>query len=164
MWSYRSDERHRSRKQRVTGVLLGGVLSGLLLAACGGGSDGAADPTTTGSAPQATTTTAAPTTTQAPTTTLAPTTTQAPTTTVATTTPGADLVAQGELIFQETAGGIGCQACHGKDARGGVGPNIIGKSAEVIQGNLDTNPNMTFIILTPQEVEAVAAYLATLPS
>lgn len=73
-----------------------------------------------------------------------------------------ELIAQGEDLFQNTAGGIGCQACHGRDALGDIGPNILGKSAETIQVQLDTNDIMYFIILSPQEVEAIAAYLAWL--
>jgi mono/diheme cytochrome c family protein len=70
-----------------------------------------------------------------------------------------ELVAAGEKIFQETAGGIGCQACHGRDALGDVGPNIVGKSAETIQTQLDTNEAMQFIILSSEDIEALAAYL-----
>ncbi len=80
----------------------------------------------------------------------------------AATPPAADLVALGEELFQRTAGGIGCQACHGSDALGDFGPNILGKSAETIKVQLDTNENMTFIILTDEEIEAIAAYLAVL--
>ncbi len=74
----------------------------------------------------------------------------------------AQLIALGETLYQETAGGIGCKACHGTDARGEAGPNIIGKSADTIRVNLETNENMMFIILNDEEIEAIAAYLATL--
>lgn len=73
-----------------------------------------------------------------------------------------DLIALGEEIYQVTAGGIGCKACHGPDALGDVGPMILGKSAETITIQLDTNEAMQFIILTPEEIEALAAYLAYL--
>ena len=74
----------------------------------------------------------------------------------------AELISQGEEIFQKTAGGVGCQACHGRDALGDVGPGILGKSAETIWGQLETNEAMQFIILTEAEVDTLAAYLGWL--
>jgi mono/diheme cytochrome c family protein len=99
-----------------------------------------------------------------------------PTAEVATTTPPepevvettvpsaseADLLALGEEVYQVTAGGIGCKSCHGTDGLGDIGPAIIGKSAETIRIQLDFNENMFFIILTDEEIEAVAAYLKVL--
>ena len=71
---------------------------------------------------------------------------------------------KGEGLYQRTAGGICCQACHGTDAKGGnLGPNIRGKSAEDIQRAL-TSDQMSFINLTNEEIEAVAAYLKYLAS
>ena len=70
-----------------------------------------------------------------------------------------DLIALGETIFQETAGGIGCQACHGRDGKGDIGPDIRGKSFETIMIQLESNEAMAFIILSVDEVEALAAYL-----
>lgn len=76
------------------------------------------------------------------------------------------MVARGEKIFQETAGGVGCQYCHGKDARGDVGPNIVGKSEEAIANALGTVLQMSFIQqttpLSDQDIEALEAYLASL--
>jgi len=84
-----------------------------------------------------------------------------------TPTPKADtaaLKAKGEEIFQKTAGGVGCQYCHGKDAKGGnLGPDIRGKTGEEIIGALGRDP-MTFIYLTDEEIEAVAIYLKYLQS
>ncbi|MCZ7574276.1 MAG: cytochrome c [Ardenticatenaceae bacterium] len=78
----------------------------------------------------------------------------------------ADLVARGEKIFQETAGGVGCQYCHGKDARGDVGPNIVGKPEEAIRNALGSVLQMSFIQqttpLSDQDIQAVAAYLKSL--
>ena len=69
-----------------------------------------------------------------------------------------------EGLYQRTAGGAGCQACHGADAKGGnLGPNIRGKSAEDIQRAL-TSDQMSFINLTNEEIEALAAYLKYLAS
>ena len=138
------------------------ALVALVAAACGGGSSAAADP-----APE--TTSVATTVAVA----VVPTSTSAaaapPSTVTATseaprdiTAGSTDLVALGEELFQRTAGGIGCQACHGKDALGDVGPMILGKSAETIKVQLDFNPNMAFIILTDEEVDAIAAYLGVL--
>lgn len=73
-----------------------------------------------------------------------------------------ELIAQGELIFMETAGGVGCQFCHGKDAAGMVGPDIRGATGLMVQGALDRAPDMAFITLEPWEFYAIEAYLATL--
>lgn len=73
--------------------------------------------------------------------------------------PDANLVSRGEKLFQETAG---CQACHGKDARGGKGPNVQGKKADDIRFQLEKNPAMSSIKLSPGEIDALAAYLQSL--
>ena len=74
------------------------------------------------------------------------------------------VVEQGEDIFQRTAGGTGCQACHGMDADGinGSGPRIVGRPANAIRSALGRVPQMSHIELTDEEIEAVAAYLWTL--
>jgi mono/diheme cytochrome c family protein len=68
-------------------------------------------------------------------------------------------VAAGEQLFQVTAGGVGCQLCHGSDATGLIGPNIVGKTADDIRFQFENNDQMKFITLTDGEIEAVAAYL-----
>lgn len=73
-----------------------------------------------------------------------------------------DLIAQGELIFQKTAGGIGCQACHGTDATGLIGPDIRGRTFGQIGAALGLVDAMSFIMLTEDQMKAVAAYLQTL--
>ena len=75
-----------------------------------------------------------------------------------------EVLALGEEVFQRTAGGTGCQACHGTDARGnrGVAPNITGRSAGAIRGALNRVSQMRHITLNDEEIEAVAAYLRTL--
>lgn len=70
--------------------------------------------------------------------------------------------AAGKIIFEETAGGVGCQQCHAMDATGDVGPDIRGRSAADILNQLQINENMTFIELSQQEAEQVSAYLAYL--
>lgn len=75
---------------------------------------------------------------------------------------GPDPVTQGEAIFQRTAGGVGCQYCHGTDAAGDIGPTLLGRGAGDIVGALDRVEMMGFIYLEPTEIQAVAAYLATL--
>lgn len=69
------------------------------------------------------------------------------------------LVAVGENVFQRTAGGVGCQLCHGVDARGLVGPNIVGKTEDAIRSQFETNAQMQFIILSDKEMTGVATYL-----
>jgi mono/diheme cytochrome c family protein len=77
--------------------------------------------------------------------------------------PEGDIVALGERLYQKEAGGIGCQYCHGQDARGDVGPNIRGKSLAAILQAVGTIPNMQMMAnLTDEEFEAIAAYLETL--
>ncbi len=78
---------------------------------------------------------------------------------------GGDLLAQGKVIFEKTAGGVGCATCHGLDGRGNGpakvnAPNIRGKNEGdvriAIQGGV---PIMTFIKLSDEEITAVVAYL-----
>jgi mono/diheme cytochrome c family protein len=65
----------------------------------------------------------------------------------------------GKKIFEETAGGVGCSSCHGEKAEGDIGPAIHGQDAVAILEQLKTNEAMSFIELTPEEVDQVAAYL-----
>ncbi len=147
----------KQSQQRARGAVasLAAALA-LLLTACASSSESAeTEPPATAAPTTAAPTTAAPTT--VPATTSAPTTTEAP--------PGslppdsAAMLALGEELFQRTAGGIGCQACHGTDALGGAGPNILGKSADTIRVQLESNESMAFIILDAEEIEAIAVYL-----
>ncbi|MBI4301352.1 MAG: cytochrome c, partial [Chloroflexi bacterium] len=80
-------------------------------------------------------------------------------------TSGSDLLTKGKLIFEKTAGGVGCAHCHGLDGKG-RGPagiqaaNIRSKNEgdirAAIQGGV---PMMSFIKLSDDEITAVAAYL-----
>jgi mono/diheme cytochrome c family protein len=66
----------------------------------------------------------------------------------------------GKLIFEETAGDIGCATCHEVDATGGAGPNIQNRTAADIRAALDGGvKQMSFIELTDEEVDQVAEYL-----
>lgn len=73
-----------------------------------------------------------------------------------------DLVASGKVIYEETAGGVGCALCHGFDAQGkpevGAPPNI-GATESEIAAALQDRAQMTFIKMTDEEIRAVAAYL-----
>ena len=72
------------------------------------------------------------------------------------------VVALGEEVFQVTAGGVGCQSCHGRDAKGNIGPNIIGRDVGGVRRALSGVAQMAFIELTEEEIVGVAAYLQTL--
>nr|WP_306266840.1 cytochrome c [Pararhizobium sp. IMCC3301] len=67
--------------------------------------------------------------------------------------------AAGKVIFDETAGGVGCQACHGADGSGDSAPDIRGRDARTILDQLRRNENMAFIKLNRKQVDQVAAYL-----
>lgn len=69
----------------------------------------------------------------------------------------------GKVIFEETAGDVGCAACHRPDATGDVGPNIQGRTAADIRAALNGGvEDMQFIELTEDEIQQVAEYLAYL--
>lgn len=72
---------------------------------------------------------------------------------------------KGEEIYKKTAGGMGCQACHGADGKGvpNTAPNILGKSADDIKRALGGDA-MRFIAISDDDLQAVAAYLKSLES
>ena len=77
-----------------------------------------------------------------------------------------DPLAKGKLLFDNTAGGVGCAACHGLDAKGngpaGVNaPTIRGKNEGDVRAAIAGGvPMMTTIItLNDEEIAAVVAYL-----
>ncbi len=86
----------------------------------------------------------------------------------ATGDPEKDLIAKGKVIFQQSAGGVGCKLCHGMEGRGdGVAnlgaPNIQGADISKIRGALHGGvPVMQFIKLPEDELEAVAAFVRSL--
>lgn len=71
-----------------------------------------------------------------------------------------ELEAAGKVVFEEE---IGCIECHGPLAKGdvGVGPNIQGKTVDVIKGQIVSNEMMMFEA-TDEQLAAVEAYLAYL--
>lgn len=77
------------------------------------------------------------------------------------------LLVLGKKVFEETAGGVGCAYCHGRDGKG-TGP--AGVQAAFIQGRKEVDvryamanlPMMSIVKLNDQEVDAVVAYLQTL--
>lgn len=78
-----------------------------------------------------------------------------------------EVLALGERVYQVTAGGFGCQDCHGTDATGTVdAPYILGASRSAITRGLNGGiPDMNFNPkLTPEEIEAVWLYLQYLDS
>lgn len=146
-------------------IAVASVVMLLLVAACSSSDDDDADATTT---PTATSTADASTPTPAG-------------TTAATSTPGGstnddpggmneqvpangdDLVELGKALFFGEAGSFGgCAVCHGQNAEGLIGPPIVGKRAEDIELQLDTNEAMMGLGLSDAQVEAVAAYLQSL--
>ena len=78
---------------------------------------------------------------------------------------GDDALARGRLIFEKTAGGVGCAYCHGRDGKGegvaGLGaPDIRGAPEAKVRAALGGGvPLMSFIDLSDEEIEAVVAYL-----
>jgi mono/diheme cytochrome c family protein len=75
------------------------------------------------------------------------------------------VLAQGERLFQEIAGGRGCQECHGRDGKGtSNGPHILGAGRSAISRGLNGGiPDMDFQTrLTNEEIDAVYEYLLTL--
>ena len=76
------------------------------------------------------------------------------------------LIERGEEVFQRAAGGVGCASCHGVDARriDGSAPEILERPAKAIERALAVVPQMRFISLTDDDLDAVAAYLHFLKS
>ena len=140
---------HRTLIGRPALFLLVVILAGLLLAACGSGDSEPEAPLPTATQPAAPTATTVPPPTEGPN----------------GDTGGngeVDLVALGEEVFQRSAGGIGCQTCHGEDASGGIAPSIIGRNQAEIIGALSRVDAMAFISITAQDVEAIEAYLISI--
>jgi len=78
------------------------------------------------------------------------------------------LIAQGKILFDETAGDVGCAFCHGLDGKGD-GPaqvnaaNIRAARETTIRAALGgTVAMMEFITLSEAEIAAIAAYLEQL--
>lgn len=94
-----------------------------------------------------------------------------PTTAAATgsTSPGGTdpLLDRGKVIFEKTAGGVGCASCHGLDGKGngpaGVGaPANRGADEARVRTALGAVELMSGVKLNDDEIKAVVAYLAYL--
>ena len=78
---------------------------------------------------------------------------------------GGNQLALGRTIFEKTAGGIGCAACHGMNARGGAqlgAPDIRGANEERVRAALAGVAVMSRITLNDTEIAAVVAHLQEL--
>ena len=135
------------------GILLGAAML-VVLTACGGSAGG----TTPAPSRPAATATAQPATSAAPAANPQPAAQPA-------NQAASDLTAKGKLIFEKTAGGVGCAYCHGFDGRGQgpsgeAAPDNRGASEEKVRNALKGGvPLMSFIKLTDDEIKAVVAYL-----
>ena len=76
-----------------------------------------------------------------------------------------DLLAKGKVVFEQTAGGVGCAYCHGLDGKG-QGPSGLNApanrgapEAKVRNALSGAIPMMAFIKLTDDEIDAVVAYV-----
>jgi mono/diheme cytochrome c family protein len=76
-----------------------------------------------------------------------------------------EVLTLGKLLYEETAGGVGCAYCHGLDGRGegtaGVeAPGVVGAQEAALRSSLaGAVPLMGFIKLTETEFAAVLLYL-----
>jgi DNA-binding beta-propeller fold protein YncE len=83
------------------------------------------------------------------------------------TTPvaGDTLQARGQILFEQTAGGVGCAACHGMDGKGRATlktPDIRGVGEDRVRGALVAVALMKNIMLTDDEIAAVVEHLKVL--
>jgi mono/diheme cytochrome c family protein len=151
-------------KTFIWSLLVGAMLMAVLVA-CGGSSTTTSPtpipPTSVALAP-----TAAPTATAPATTVTAAPTQPAPIPTAAGSTGSLDeQIAAGKILFEKTAGGVGCALCHGIDGKGDpvyAAPSNRGATADQILDAIETRPQMAFLVLSNDEVQAVAAYLKVL--
>ncbi|MBN4064836.1 hypothetical protein JYU04_03775 [Dehalococcoides mccartyi] len=178
--------KQRSLRGRITVLLaVGATLA--IITACSGSEESTPPTSTSVPVPTATIAVVQPTATPAPTEIPEPTVTPQPSATAApepTATPSGDammddpmeefdpdLLAQGKVIFDETAGGIGCAFCHGLDGKGngpaGIGaPANRGLSMSKFEAALTEGESgaMEFLqgVLTASEKKAVIEYLGWL--
>jgi mono/diheme cytochrome c family protein len=139
---------------RLRAAILLGVATLFVLTACGGSNEG------TTPAPTASVATATPVPVASPT----PPAANAQQATQPVSKPDSGLLAEGKLVFEKTAGEVGCAYCHGLDGKGkgtsGVdAPPNRGKSEAEVRKALSTVGMMTFIKINDEEIKAVVAYL-----
>lgn len=75
-----------------------------------------------------------------------------------------EVLEQGKLIFEYTAGGVGCAYCHGMDGKGHgpsgeSAPDIRSKTGNDVKQALTNVISMDTIKLTDKEIAAVGVYL-----
>jgi len=78
---------------------------------------------------------------------------------------GDTLQARGRIVFEQTAGGVGCASCHGMDGKGRAAlstPDIRGVAEDRIRAALAAVALMKNIMLTDDEIAAVVAHLRVL--
>jgi mono/diheme cytochrome c family protein len=78
---------------------------------------------------------------------------------------GSSPLALGRTIFEKTAGDVGCAACHGMDARGGVqfkAPDIRGADEMRVRAALAGVTVMSRIALNDAQIAAVVVHLQEL--
>lgn len=149
----------RTRLAATTALLSLLIIAVIATAACSGGSTASTNATTTPDA--ATDATANPAVTPNTMATAGPDAMASPDPTEP-PDPQQALFDQGKLLFEVTAGGLGCAFCHGLDGRGKAEfatPPNRGATEELIWDALQTRPQMSFITLTDQELKAVSTYL-----
>ncbi len=77
-----------------------------------------------------------------------------------------DQLAMGKLLFEETAGEMGCAACHSIDGSGDVGPDIRGLDDLDITAAFQSVMEMQFLrsymAMNGPEVKAIGAWIEQL--
>jgi hypothetical protein len=73
-----------------------------------------------------------------------------------------EAVERGRVVYEVSAGGVGCMMCHAPFATGDLGPDIRGMSARDVNDALGLIPDMAFISLSDKDLDDVGAYLGWL--
>jgi hypothetical protein len=73
-----------------------------------------------------------------------------------------EVVERGRVVYDVSAGGVGCAMCHAPFALGDIGPDIRGMSARDIGDALGSIPDMSFISLSDADLADLATYLGWL--
>lgn len=73
-----------------------------------------------------------------------------------------EVVERGRVVYDVSAGGVGCAMCHAPFALGDIGPEIRGMTAREISDALGSIPDMSFISLSDADLADLATYLGWL--